>query len=54
MMPRSRDRLELAKRKAQWASDGRLGRIRLGFVSTAGYELVPQMIRKFRKRFQDV
>ena len=48
------DRLELAKRKAQWASDGRLGRIRLGFISTAGYELVPQMIRKFRKRFPDV
>lgn len=48
------DRLDLAKRKAQWASAGRLGRVRLGFISTAGFELVPQMVRQFLKRFPDV
>jgi DNA-binding transcriptional LysR family regulator len=38
------ERLEFAKRKAQWASAGKLGHIRIGFISTAGFEIVLEMI----------
>ena len=47
------DRLELGKRKAQWASAGRLGRIRIG-LSTAAHEIVPKLLRRFRKSYPDV
>src|SRR5580692_5834157 len=48
------ERLEFAKRKAQWASAGKLGHIRIGFISTAGFEIVPNLIRRFRKSYPDV
>ena len=48
------EKLEFAKRKAQWASAGRLGYIRIGFISTAGFEIVPNLMRRFRKSYPDV
>ena len=48
------EKLEFAKRKAQWASSGKLGHIRIGFISTAGFEIVPNLIRRFRKSYPDV
>jgi DNA-binding transcriptional LysR family regulator len=48
------EKLEFAKRKAQWASAGRLGYIRIGFISTAGSEIVPNLMRRFRKSYPDV
>jgi DNA-binding transcriptional LysR family regulator len=48
------ERLEFAKRKAQWASTGKLGHIRIGFISTAGFEIVPNLMRRFRKSYPDV
>jgi DNA-binding transcriptional LysR family regulator len=48
------ERLEFAKRKAQWASAGKLGHIRIGFISTAGFEIVPNLMRRFRKSYPDV
>jgi DNA-binding transcriptional LysR family regulator len=48
------EKLEFAKRKAQWASAGRLGHIRIGFISTAGFEIVPNLMRRFRKSYPDV
>jgi DNA-binding transcriptional LysR family regulator len=44
----------VAKRKAQWAALGKLGRIRIGFVSTAGHEIVPNLMRRFRKLYSEV
>jgi DNA-binding transcriptional LysR family regulator len=48
------EKLEVAKRKAQWASAGKLGHIRIGFISTAGFEIVPNLMRRFRKSYPDV
>jgi DNA-binding transcriptional LysR family regulator len=48
------EKLEFAKRKAQWASSGKLGHIRIGFISTAGFEIVPNLMRRFRKSYPDV
>lgn len=48
------ERLEFAKRKAHWASAGKLGHIRIGFISTAGFEIVPNLIRRFRKSYPDI
>lgn len=48
------ERMEFAKRKAQWAAAGKLGHIRLGFVCSAGFEIVPNLLTRFRKRFPDV
>jgi len=48
------EKLEFAKRKAQWASAGKLGNIRIGFISTAGFEIVPNLMRRFRKSYPDV
>jgi len=48
------EKLDFAKRKAQWASAGKLGHIRIGFVSTAGFEMVPNLMRRFRKSYPDV
>jgi DNA-binding transcriptional LysR family regulator len=48
------EKLEFAKRKAQWASAGKLGHIRIGFVSTAGFDMVPNLMRRFRKSYPDV
>jgi DNA-binding transcriptional LysR family regulator len=48
------EKLEFAKRKAQWASAGKLGHIRIGFISTAGCEIIPNLMRRFRKSHPDV
>jgi DNA-binding transcriptional LysR family regulator len=48
------EKLEFAKSKAQWASAGKLGHIRIGFISTAGFEIVPNLMRRFRKSYPDI
>src|ERR1700761_189062 len=46
--------LEVASQKAQGTASGRLGRIRIGFISTAGQEIVPTLIRRFRKSYPGI
>jgi DNA-binding transcriptional LysR family regulator len=46
--------LEVASQKARWTADGKLGRIRVGFISTAGHEIVPNLIRRFRQLYPGV
>jgi DNA-binding transcriptional LysR family regulator len=48
------EQLEAATRKAQWAASGKLGRIRIGFISTAGHEIVPNLMRRFHKLYPEV
>jgi DNA-binding transcriptional LysR family regulator len=40
--------LEQAVRSARLAANGKLGMLRIGFVSTAGNEVVPDIVRGFR------
>jgi DNA-binding transcriptional LysR family regulator len=41
--------LEQAILKARLAANGKLGLLRIGFVSTAGSEIVPNIVRQFRE-----
>jgi len=41
--------LEQAIRRARLAASGKLGRLRIGFISTAGREIVPHIVRQFRE-----
>jgi DNA-binding transcriptional LysR family regulator len=41
--------LDRAIRNARLAADGKLGLLRIGFISTAGSELLPNIIRAFRE-----
>src|SRR5467141_4805056 len=41
--------LDQAIRKARLAAKGKLGLLRIGFISTAGSEIVPNIIRQFRE-----
>jgi len=41
--------LEQAIRRARLAASGKLGLLRIGFVSTAGNEIVPNIVRQFRE-----
>jgi DNA-binding transcriptional LysR family regulator len=41
--------LEQAIRRARLAANGKLGRLRIGFISTAGREIVPDIVRRFRE-----
>ena len=41
--------LEQAIRRARLAASGKLGLLRIGFVSTAGTEIVPNIVRQFRQ-----
>src|ERR1700683_3055882 len=41
--------LEQATRRAKSAANGKLGLLRIGFVSTAGSEIVPDIVRQFRQ-----
>jgi DNA-binding transcriptional LysR family regulator len=41
--------LDRAIRNARLAADGKLGLLRIGFISTAGSELLPETIRAFRE-----
>lgn len=47
-------RLESAARKAQWAAAGKLGLVRVGFISTAGHEMVPTLMQHFRRLYPEV
>src|SRR3979409_458509 len=42
-------RLEQAVHKGKLAANGKLGILRIGFISTAGNEIVPTIIREFRE-----
>src|ERR1700677_4241389 len=46
--------LEQAIRRARLAAGGKLGLLRIGFVSTAGIEIVPDIVRQFKKSNPDV
>ncbi len=41
--------LDQAIRRARLAANGKLGLLRIGFISTAGSEIVPDIFRKFRE-----
>jgi DNA-binding transcriptional LysR family regulator len=41
--------LDQATRKARLAAKGKLGLLRIGFISTVGSEIVPNIIRQFRE-----
>ena len=45
---------ELAKLAAQRAGRGELGHISVGFNSTAGIQLIPEIVKTFRTRYPDV
>jgi DNA-binding transcriptional LysR family regulator len=40
--------LDLAIRKSRLAANGKLGFLRVGFIFTAGFEIVPSIVRQFR------
>ncbi len=46
--------LEQAVRSARLAANGKLGVLRIGFISTVGSEIVPNIIRRFRKSNPEV
>src|SRR6202142_3430870 len=46
--------LDQAIRSARLAASGKRGLLRIGFVSTAGIEIVPDIVRQFRKSNPDV
>ena len=46
--------LEQAIRGARLAASGKLGLLRIGFVSTAGSEIVPNIVRQFKESNPDV
>jgi len=43
-----------AVRRTIRADKGEIGRLAVGYIGSANYSLLPQVIREFRKRFQDV
>ena len=46
--------LDQAIRRARLAANGKLGLLRVGFISTAGNEIVPNIVRQFRDSNPDV
>src|SRR5712692_8664332 len=46
---RALSQLDLAIRRARLAANGKLGLLRIGFISTAGSEIVPNLTRQFRE-----
>jgi DNA-binding transcriptional LysR family regulator len=46
--------LDEAIRRARLAANGKLGLLRIGFISTAGNEIVPNIIRRFRESNPEV
>jgi DNA-binding transcriptional LysR family regulator len=46
--------LDQAIRQARLAAKGKLGLLRIGFISTAGSEIVPNIIRKFKESNPEV
>jgi DNA-binding transcriptional LysR family regulator len=47
-------KLDQAIRRARLAASGKLGLLRIGFVSTAGSKIVPNIVRQFRKSNPEV
>jgi DNA-binding transcriptional LysR family regulator len=47
-------RLDQAVHRAKLAANGKLGILRIGFISTAGSEIVPTIVRQFRERNAEV
>ncbi|GAB3419532.1 LysR family transcriptional regulator [Flindersiella endophytica] len=47
-------RSDTARRDARRAAQGELGTLRLGFVQSATYDLLPRLVRRFRTAFPDV
>jgi DNA-binding transcriptional LysR family regulator len=41
--------LQQGVRRARLAANGKLGRLRIGFISTAGREIVPGIVRQYRE-----
>ncbi len=57
LLPDARDLLARAQRlpqRARAAADGEIGRVRLGFVSTIGFERLPEWVRAFREASPEV
>ncbi len=48
------DQVDRAVTLAQRAGRGEIGNLRIGFVSTADYSLLPPLLREFRQRYPDV
>ena len=46
--------LDQAIRRARLAANGKLGLLRIGFISTAGSEIVPNIVAQFRELNPDV
>ena len=46
--------LEQGIRRARLAANGKLGLLRIGFISTAGSEIVPDIVRQFRESNPEV
>ncbi len=46
---RALSQLDQAIRRARLAANGKLGLLRIGFISTAGSEIVPNIFRQFRE-----
>src|SRR5277367_5383174 len=51
---RALSQLEQAIRSARLAARGKLGLLRIGFISTAGSEIVPDIVRQFRESNPEV
>jgi DNA-binding transcriptional LysR family regulator len=47
-------RLDQAIRRARLAGEGKLGLLRIGFISTAGNEILPNLVRRFRDSNPDI
>jgi DNA-binding transcriptional LysR family regulator len=47
-------RLDQAVHRAKLAANGKLGILRIGFISTAGNEIVPTIVRQFRELNSEV
>jgi DNA-binding transcriptional LysR family regulator len=48
------NQLDQAIRNARMAAKGRVGLLRIGFISTAGKEIVPNVVRRFREENPEV
>src|SRR5271170_7675462 len=46
--------LEQGVHRARLAANGKLGLLRIGFISTAGSEIVPDIVRQFREVHHEV
>jgi DNA-binding transcriptional LysR family regulator len=46
--------LDQAIRRARLAGEGKLGLLRIGFISTAGSQIVPNLVRRFRDSNPDI